>query len=94
MIEAFGGDEEIGEQIGEEYQTVDHSEIRFGDRVIFRYHHRAFAAQGGFCELPGVVLRVLPGYELVYLVHVCATLSYWPDLIVRRKDVTKVLPSC
>ncbi len=94
MTEAFHEDNGVGEQIDEEYQTADHSEIRVGDRIIFRYHHRAFITQGGFCELPGVVLRVLPGYELAYLISVCSIASTWPDLIVQRRNITKVLPSC
>ena len=92
MTPVFDENNEVGEQVIEEYQTADHSEIRVGDRIIFRYRHRAFADRGGLCELPGVVLRVLPGYELGYLISVCSIASTWPDLIVQRRDVVKVLP--
>jgi hypothetical protein len=91
MTESFGEDNEIGEQIDEEYQTVDHSEIRPGDRILFKYRHRAFAAQGGWTELAGVVVYVLPGFELVYVVKVMGGTLPWPDLFVARRDVFRVV---
>lgn len=84
-------DHEKGELIPEPTLDADDSEIRVGDRIIFRYYHRAFASSGGWTELPGVVLRIMPGFELVYLIAVCGGVFRWPDLFLRQKDILKVL---
>jgi hypothetical protein len=82
--------EEIGELIQEPRLMLGDSEIRPGDRIIFRFRHAAFAAQGGSTELAGVVCYVLPGFELVYLVKVMGGVLPWPDLLVARRDVLRV----
>ncbi|MDH5640129.1 MAG: hypothetical protein OEY28_02460 [Nitrospira sp.] len=82
---------EIGEQVETPYFTVEDSEIRSGDLVIFRYHHPAFASNGGWTELAGKILAVLPGHEQVYSVKVATTgVLRWPNLLVRRVDILRV----
>jgi hypothetical protein len=90
MSNSTEGDEEVGALVYEPTLTADDSEIRVGDRIIFRYFHSAFQAQGGYCELPGVVLRIMEGFQLVYFVGVAGS-TRWPDLFVERRNIVKVL---
>lgn len=81
-------DGSAGELIEEPRMTLGESEIRPGDRVIFRYRHRAFP--NGQTELAGLVVYVLPGFQLTYIVKVMGAIR-WPDLFVDRRDVLKVV---
>lgn len=91
MIPEQLDDGEKGELIPEPTLGADHSEIRPGDRIIFKYHHRAFLPRG-WSELAGVVLRVMPGFQLTYLVAVATSgILPWPDLFVERRNILKVL---
>ena len=90
MINSIEGDDEVGELVYEPTLTADDSEIRVGDRIIFRYAHRAFEAQGGYCQLPGIVLRIIEGFELSYFLCVPGS-TKWQDLFVERRNILKVL---
>ncbi len=81
-------DGSAGEQIPEPHLTVSDSEIRPGDRILFRYRHRALPDG---TELAGVVVYVLPGFQLTYLVKVMGGTLPWPDLFVARRDVLRVV---
>lgn len=86
-------DHETGALVDTPYYGEHDSELRRSDLIHFRFRHAAFAAEDGFCTLPGRVVKVLAGHEQSYLVQVLTKGQLrWPDLIVPRRDILKVHP--